>query len=173
MTTSSTPVASRRRAVSSRPRNVLNAHQAAAIFQIGLMHKDQKRLAGFESVVSISRAFGVSPKTIRDIWNNRTWNHATVKGRHESKRVDTAFEFSENSSNDEEQSSSPCSAEWWPSPSLAATTAAECIFLPKAAVTARNIDWVLGEWDQGRSELKCLPDPFSNLDHSVAFAFAA
>mmetsp|Transcript_7369 Transcript_7369/g.22515 ORF Transcript_7369/g.22515 Transcript_7369/m.22515 type:complete len:234 (+) Transcript_7369:82-783(+) len=55
-------------------RRILTAEQAVEIFKLKEFISDGTKGAS----VPIARQYGVSPKTIRDIWNRRTWMDATV-----------------------------------------------------------------------------------------------
>lgn len=62
-------------------RIVLNAQQAAEIFLLRptMSTSDDINRNKFRKGSSeLARAYGVSPKTIRDIWQSRTWSHATI-----------------------------------------------------------------------------------------------
>ena len=60
-------------------RTMLTAHQAHEIYQ---MKPEPFKSSTFPSGQSPSRVlaelYGMSPKAIRDIWNKRTWIHATL-----------------------------------------------------------------------------------------------
>ncbi len=61
-----------------RSRAVLNKEKACQIFcSRGLVYCDQNGKFVQSSSNSLALAYGVSPKTIRDIWNGRTWSHVT------------------------------------------------------------------------------------------------
>ncbi len=64
-----------------RKRAVLTDDQAAEIFNLRVPFTDATnaspdRVFTSRSMV-VSRIYGVSPKAVRDIWNKRTWRHAT------------------------------------------------------------------------------------------------
>mmetsp|Transcript_58674 Transcript_58674/g.155166 ORF Transcript_58674/g.155166 Transcript_58674/m.155166 type:complete len:163 (+) Transcript_58674:96-584(+) len=56
-------------------RVVLTADDAAAIFQMRPSSDEVK--SQNQSASAVARKYGVSPKTIRDIWQARTWSRAT------------------------------------------------------------------------------------------------
>ena len=61
-----------------RLRIVLTAQQAADIYKLKPLlceTSDQPKIRG--QSIPIANQYGVSPKTIRDIWNRRTWVVAT------------------------------------------------------------------------------------------------
>ena len=64
-----------------RKRAVLTHHQASTIFEMrGSVYNEAKcsRVTACTArSVMVSRIFGVSSKTVRDIWNKRTWRHCT------------------------------------------------------------------------------------------------
>jgi hypothetical protein len=64
-----------------RKRAVLTHQQASMIFEMrGSVFNEAKssRATAFTArSVMVSRMFGVSSKTVRDIWNKRTWRHCT------------------------------------------------------------------------------------------------
>jgi hypothetical protein len=65
---------------SPRKRAVLTDQQAADIFKLRLAFGafDSSRQHLFTSrSAQVSKLYGVSPKAVRDIWNMRTWRHAT------------------------------------------------------------------------------------------------
>jgi hypothetical protein len=65
---------------SPRKRAVLTDQQAAEIFKLRLAFGafDSSRQHLFTSrSAQVSKLYGVSPKAVRDIWNMRTWRHAT------------------------------------------------------------------------------------------------
>ena len=73
-------------------RRVLTAQQAIKIFRLrdtpSMQSQHQPPSYKRQSKsVALSRHYGVSPKTIRDIWNRRTWAFATlqVRAKHQSK----------------------------------------------------------------------------------------
>jgi hypothetical protein len=64
-----------------RMRATLSKEQAAVIYALRPPHKDNpfpRHLAAGNSQL-LSKWFGVSPKAVRDVWNRRTWAHATGK----------------------------------------------------------------------------------------------
>lgn len=65
---------------SQRKRAVLTNQQAAEIFQLrlsfGILDSSRQHLFTSRSA-QVSKIYGVSPKAVRDIWNMRTWRHAT------------------------------------------------------------------------------------------------
>ena len=69
-----------RKMESSRKRAVLTNQQAAEIFQLrintGVLDSSRQHLFTSRSA-QVSKMYGVSPKAVRDIWNMRTWRHAT------------------------------------------------------------------------------------------------
>ncbi|KAJ1464532.1 hypothetical protein T484DRAFT_3644067, partial [Baffinella frigidus] len=76
---------------SSEPRRrlhaTLNKEQAAAIYMLRPWQKDSpypKHVAAGNSQL-LAKCFGVTPKAVRDVWNRRTWAHAT--GKHVSASV--------------------------------------------------------------------------------------
>jgi hypothetical protein len=61
-----------------RSRAVLSREKACQIFcSRGLVYCDRNGKFVQSSSNSLALAYGVSPKTIRDIWNGRTWSHIT------------------------------------------------------------------------------------------------
>jgi hypothetical protein len=62
-----------------RSRAVLTKEKASKIFcQRGLVFFGKNGKFSQNSSKILALEYGVSPKTIRDIWNGRTWNHATA-----------------------------------------------------------------------------------------------
>jgi hypothetical protein len=65
---------------SPRKRAVLTDQQAAEIFKlrlaVGAFDSARQHLFTSRSA-QVSKLYGVSPKAVRDIWNMRTWRHAT------------------------------------------------------------------------------------------------
>jgi hypothetical protein len=60
--------------ISNKPRSILTAVQAVEIFRHSLKNiLDPTR----KSAAALSRAYGVNEKTVRDIWNGRTWAEET------------------------------------------------------------------------------------------------
>ena len=57
----------------AKPRAVLNLQQVIQIFQ----SRPASELTGASSL-SVARSFGVSEKTVRDIWTGRTWHNETA-----------------------------------------------------------------------------------------------
>ncbi len=55
-----------------KTRRVLNLQQALQIFEIK-RSKQSSGKYGRQSAAGVSRSFGVSEKTVRDIWVGRTW----------------------------------------------------------------------------------------------------
>lgn len=53
-----------------KPRATLSKEQAESIY---ILQKQDSSI----SAVQVAEAFGIAPKTVRDIWNKRTWMHAT------------------------------------------------------------------------------------------------
>ena len=71
-----------------RFRATLTKEQAALIYTLRPPDKDDpnpNKLAGNSQL--LSKQFGVSPKAVRDVWNRRTWAHAT-KDAHTSMPTD-------------------------------------------------------------------------------------
>ncbi len=67
------------RTASSRPRNCLTKDKAIEIYKkrpemMGFKKSRRGTMVGCEAVAV---EFGVTPKTIRDIWRGRTWGEAT------------------------------------------------------------------------------------------------
>jgi hypothetical protein len=58
---------------SKKTHSILTASQAVDIFQ----HSLTKSLHSKKSAAALSRAYGVNEKTVRDIWNGRTWAEET------------------------------------------------------------------------------------------------
>ena len=61
-----------------RLRATLTKEQAALIYTLRPPDKDDpnpNKMAGNSQL--LSKRFGVSPKAVRDVWNRRTWAHAT------------------------------------------------------------------------------------------------
>ena len=58
----------------SKPRAILNKEKVIEIFQMSLTTSSD---AAKPSAALVSRAYGVSEKTIRDIWTGRTWHEET------------------------------------------------------------------------------------------------
>jgi hypothetical protein len=56
------------------PHAVLNQHQAVEVYRI---RKSKTELGVWPRATAVSKLYGVSPKTIRDIWNRRTWIEQT------------------------------------------------------------------------------------------------
>ncbi len=56
------------------PHAVLNQHQAVEIYRL---RKSKTELGVWPRATAVSKLYGVSPKTIRDIWNRRTWIEQT------------------------------------------------------------------------------------------------
>ena len=66
-----------------RSRAVLTREMASTIFcQKGLVFWGQNGKLSLNTSKILAKEYGVSPKTIRDIWNGRTWNHVTASLRH-------------------------------------------------------------------------------------------
>ena len=66
------------RLAGKRSRATLNKEQAALIYTLRPPDKDDpnpNKIAGNSQL--LSKKFGVSPKAVRDVWNRRTWAHAT------------------------------------------------------------------------------------------------
>ena len=59
----------------AKPRAVLSEDQAIAIFQLKVARNAKNRAP---SATSVAKQYGVSEKTIRDIWNARTWTLETA-----------------------------------------------------------------------------------------------
>jgi hypothetical protein len=57
-----------------RSGRILNSKMALKILGIIQQYKSGP-VSKFPSSSSVAREFGVSPKTVRDIWNGRTWRH--------------------------------------------------------------------------------------------------
>lgn len=60
--------------LSARRRAILTAAEARDIFSLGVslfssVNGDSSRRIGSKASVAISRLYGISPKTVRDIWN--------------------------------------------------------------------------------------------------------
>jgi hypothetical protein len=58
-----------------KQRAVLTKDQAIEIFRLSLTHSSNKKRP---TAVSVSRAFNISEKTVRDIWSARTWHDDTL-----------------------------------------------------------------------------------------------
>ena len=58
----------------AKPRAILTSQQAIAIFRLKLASDGTR-----PSASTVSRVYGVSEKTIRDIWNGRTWFEDTAR----------------------------------------------------------------------------------------------
>ena len=70
--------ARRSRPAGKRFRATLTKEQAALIYTLRPPDKDDpnpNKIAGNSQL--LSKRFGVSPKAVRDVWNRRTWAHAT------------------------------------------------------------------------------------------------
>jgi hypothetical protein len=66
-----------------RHRSVLNAGQVREIYRLNYLASNTAstpNLLGLEvsNSVLLAAQYGVSPKTIRDIWNRKTWAHTTA-----------------------------------------------------------------------------------------------
>ena len=59
----------------AKPRAVLTKEQAIDIFRLSTFNYSK---ASRPTATSVAKAFGVSEKTIRDIWNGRTWCEETL-----------------------------------------------------------------------------------------------
>lgn len=64
------------------PHRKLNEQLASEIFRLGpgchYKMNSIKRSSMKGLSVAVSNFFGISPKTVRDIWNLRTWRHVTI-----------------------------------------------------------------------------------------------
>ena len=63
---------------SCKTRAILTAEQAVEIFKIKLSNQTANRSQTL-GACSVARAFGVSEKAVRDIWNGRTWLRETKR----------------------------------------------------------------------------------------------
>ena len=66
----------RNRTDKPRARIILTAEQAAEIYSLKNFCLQGSKHRGYS--LPIAKKYGVSPKTIRDIWNRQTWTFATV-----------------------------------------------------------------------------------------------
>jgi hypothetical protein len=57
-----------------RPRAILTEQQAAEIFRLRFVPSQHGVVT---SAIAVGRRYGVNERTIRDIWKQRTWSHAT------------------------------------------------------------------------------------------------
>jgi hypothetical protein len=55
-----------------KPRAILTVQQAIEIFGFAFSHQEV-----VSSAVAVARRYGVNERTVRDIWKQRTWTHAT------------------------------------------------------------------------------------------------
>ena len=62
-----------------RPRSVLTEEKVLEIFAAGKLCSDSSivKLKTRGQILALSRKYDVTPKTIRDIWNRRTWKNVT------------------------------------------------------------------------------------------------
>ena len=60
-----------------KTREILNVEQAIAIYKIKMSYATAASCKNF-GPCSVARAFGVSEKTVRDIWKGRTWLRETM-----------------------------------------------------------------------------------------------
>jgi hypothetical protein len=58
-----------------KPSAVLTKGQAIDIFRLSLTHSSKEKKP---TAVSVSRAFNINEKTVRDIWSARTWHDETL-----------------------------------------------------------------------------------------------
>ena len=74
------PINPTRQSITNKPRGggrrILTSESAAQIIRI--RHNARATLPSSSlSSAAVARQFGISPKAVRDIWNGRTWRHAT------------------------------------------------------------------------------------------------
>jgi hypothetical protein len=55
-----------------KSRRILTEQQAIEIFKYASSHEEM-----VSSAISVARKYGVNERTVRDIWKQRTWTHAT------------------------------------------------------------------------------------------------
>jgi hypothetical protein len=68
-------------------KKVLTIEKASQIIRI----KQLIQVGAFRSIASsaaVAREYGVSPKTVRDIWNGRTWRHVAAAIHDSSTSID-------------------------------------------------------------------------------------
>jgi len=73
-----------------RFRATLTAEQAALIYTLrpqGEDHPQPNKIAGNSQL--LAKEFGVSPKAVRDVWNRRTWVHATQEAELPERGLDS------------------------------------------------------------------------------------
>ena len=58
---------------------LLTQHQAVAIYEQRPRNHESVNFKNVSKSRMLGEKFGVSPKTIRDIWNRRTWVSATLR----------------------------------------------------------------------------------------------
>ncbi len=63
------------------PRRILTEDDVIAIFSAGKLRTGTSTVQTWErgQILALSRKFNVTPKTIRDIWNRRTWRDVTSR----------------------------------------------------------------------------------------------
>mmetsp|Transcript_50008 Transcript_50008/g.131571 ORF Transcript_50008/g.131571 Transcript_50008/m.131571 type:complete len:236 (-) Transcript_50008:185-892(-) len=166
------------------PRVVLNAQQASAIFQLRPNPDSSDGEPQLATAKVVAKAFGVSPKTVRDIWHARTWAHATC--HLDSTRPPPVFKRigrPPNSSKKHAQASRPLKTieegleitEEHPFASCESSIHSEIgrqdQLSPRAETESssshggtrdlqESVDWLLGEWDSGACQFESLRDPF-------------
>jgi len=102
------PQISGSRPAGKRFRATLTKEQAALIYTLRPPDKDDpapNKLAGNSQL--LSKRFGVSPKAVRDVWNRRTWAHAT-KDQRKSTPVDMQLLERSVDSIDSDNTTSTC-----------------------------------------------------------------
>ncbi|EKX37923.1 hypothetical protein GUITHDRAFT_115899 [Guillardia theta CCMP2712] len=55
----------------------IDEHMAREIFQVRVLFPAEKTWSPTSQSVLLARKYGITPKAVRDIWNRRTWKHAT------------------------------------------------------------------------------------------------
>jgi hypothetical protein len=64
-------------ALGKRSRSILDKEQVVEIFEFKVRNSSQSDMKKRISATSVAERYGVSEKTIRDIWRARTWHQAT------------------------------------------------------------------------------------------------
>mmetsp|Transcript_67888 Transcript_67888/g.181536 ORF Transcript_67888/g.181536 Transcript_67888/m.181536 type:complete len:187 (+) Transcript_67888:38-598(+) len=139
-----------------KPRAVLSRRQVEDIFRIKLQASQSP--GSKLSPLRVAKLYGVSEKTIRDIWKGRTWTQ-------ETKEVETCPSEEGSCIFVRTQSCESSECGEYCSDAASHSDNDVCVPIPQGAafgvsLSHRCVDEQLFLWSSGKVSLQALPDPF-------------
>eukprot|EP00292_Cryptomonas_paramecium_P015520 CAMPEP_0113688592 /NCGR_PEP_ID=MMETSP0038_2-20120614/16629_1 /TAXON_ID=2898 /ORGANISM="Cryptomonas paramecium" /LENGTH=129 /DNA_ID=CAMNT_0000609439 /DNA_START=57 /DNA_END=446 /DNA_ORIENTATION=+ /assembly_acc=CAM_ASM_000170 len=125
---------------SARPRAILSS--------VNVLHIMAAK--GKASAVVLGRRYGVTEKAIRDIWRGRTWAKETNNNENFTNALAKFDKYRARS--------------FGASDVLSSGPPSFCSPISKKT-SACDVDAILAEWDQGRTTLPCVYDPYFGFEH--------